>query len=57
MLPVDQNNSAKASQILTYHLGRLAAYSTIGLFFFGLVGKGLYMAGFQQQISVLLVLL
>jgi sulfite exporter TauE/SafE len=52
MLPVDQNNSAKkASQILTYHLGRLAAYSTIGLFF-GLVGKGLYIAGFQQQISV-----
>jgi hypothetical protein len=26
------------------------AYSTIGLFF-GLVGKGLYIAGFQQQIS------
>tara|TARA_R110000868_G_scaffold4_11_gene36 strand:- start:198 stop:845 length:648 start_codon:yes stop_codon:yes gene_type:complete len=54
MLPVDQNNSAKkASQILTYHLGRLVAYSSIGLFF-GLVGKGLYIAGLQQQMSVVI---
>ena len=54
MLPVDQNNSAKkASQILTYHLGRLVAYSSIGLFF-GLVGKGLYIAGLQQKMSVVI---
>ena len=54
MLPVDQNNSAKkASQTLTYHLGRLVAYSSIGLFF-GLVGKGLYIAGLQQQMSVVI---
>lgn len=52
MLPVDRNNSAKkALQILTYHLGRLTAYATIG-FLFGLVGKGLFLAGIQQELSL-----
>lgn len=52
MLPVDRNNPAKkASQILTYHLGRLTAYGTIGLIF-GLVGKGFFMAGIQQNLSI-----
>jgi len=52
MLPVDRTNSfRKITQIFTYHFGRLLAYSIIGLFF-GLVGKSLYVFGFQQQLSI-----
>ncbi len=52
MLPVDRDNPAKkVTQILTYHLGRLTAYAAIG-FVFGLLGKGLFIAGIQQQLSV-----
>lgn len=52
MLPVERNNPAKkVSQIITYHLGRLTAYGTIG-FIFGLVGKGFFLAGMQQQLSI-----
>ena len=52
MLPVDRNNPAKkATQIILYHIGRLVAYGTIGLIF-GLVGRGLFLAGFQQKLSV-----
>jgi sulfite exporter TauE/SafE len=36
---------------MTYHLGRLTAYATIGLVF-GLVGKGFFMAGLQQKMSI-----
>lgn len=52
MLPVDrQNKTKKAIQISTYHLGRLFAYTTIGLLF-GLLGKGLFIAGIQQKMSI-----
>ncbi|TDE30407.1 sulfite exporter TauE/SafE family protein [Flavobacterium ranwuense] len=52
MLPVDRNNSTKkVFQISTYHLGRLTAYATIG-FVFGLLGKGFFMAGIQQKLSL-----
>jgi len=52
MLPVDHKNpTKKALQILTYHLGRLTAYGMLGLAF-GLLGKGLFIAGFQQNISI-----
>jgi sulfite exporter TauE/SafE len=52
MLPVDRNNPVKkATQIITYHLGRLTAYATIG-FIFGLVGKGFFLAGIQQKLSI-----
>ncbi|TRX16385.1 sulfite exporter TauE/SafE family protein [Flavobacterium franklandianum] len=52
MLPVDRENQAKkGTQILTYHIGRLTAYATIGLIF-GLLGRGLYFAGLQQKMSV-----
>jgi len=52
MLPVDRTNSIKKiSQISTYHIGRILAYSTMGLFF-GLIGKNLYIFGLQQQLSI-----
>jgi sulfite exporter TauE/SafE len=52
MLPVERDNQAKkAMQIITYHIGRLTAYASIGLVF-GLVGRGLYLAGMQQKLSV-----
>jgi sulfite exporter TauE/SafE len=52
MLPVDRNNQAKkVTQIVTYHLGRLSAYAAIGLVF-GLLGKGFFLAGIQQKLSI-----
>ncbi|APY11707.1 hypothetical protein BWZ22_10875 [Seonamhaeicola sp. S2-3] len=54
MLPVDRTNAVKkASQITIYHIGRLLAYSLIGLVF-GLIGKSLYLFGFQQQLSIII---
>ncbi len=53
MLPVDRNNPAKkVIQIMIYHLGRLTAYASLGLVF-GILGKGFYMAGIQQNISII----
>lgn len=52
MLPIERKNPAKkVIQIITYHLGRLTAYGSIGLLF-GLLGKGFFLAGIQQQLSV-----
>ncbi|MFT4832821.1 MAG: sulfite exporter TauE/SafE [Psychroserpens sp.] len=52
LLPVDRSNSYKKfSQIFIYHLGRLMAYGTIGLVF-GFLGKGLYVFGMQQKLSI-----
>lgn len=52
MLPLDQNNRAKKiNQIILYNLGRLVSYGVIG-FFFGLLGRGFYMAGLQQKLSI-----
>jgi sulfite exporter TauE/SafE len=52
MLPVDRNNpTKKVTQIITYHLGRLSAYGSIGLLF-GLLGRGFFLAGIQQQLSI-----
>lgn len=57
MLPVNHKNpSVKALQILTYHIGRLTSYSILGLLF-GLLGKGFYLAGFQQQLSIIVGIL
>jgi hypothetical protein len=54
MLPVDRNNQAKKTlQIITYHIGRLFAYATIGLIF-GLLGKGFFLAGMQQKLSIII---
>lgn len=53
MLPVDRNNEAKRIiQILVYHLGKLVAYASLGLLF-GLLGKGFFLAGMQQQLSII----
>lgn len=52
MLPVSQDNKLKkAMQVFLYHLGRLLAYSLIGLIF-GLIGKSLNLFGLQQQLSI-----
>lgn len=52
MLPVDHRNEAKkVTQIVIYHLGRLTAYASIGLIF-GLLGKGFFLAGIQQKMSI-----
>lgn len=57
MLPVDRNNEAKRIiQILVYHLGKLVAYASLGLLF-GLLGKGFFLAGMQQQLSVIVGIL
>ncbi|MGM8363237.1 sulfite exporter TauE/SafE family protein [Flavobacterium sp. ARAG 55.4] len=54
MLPVDQRNPAKkVTQIITYHLGRITAYASIGLVF-GLLGKGFFIAGMQQRLSIII---
>jgi sulfite exporter TauE/SafE len=52
MLPVDRNNEAKKIiQLLLYHFGRLTAYASLGLLF-GILGKGFFLAGIQQQLSI-----
>lgn len=52
MLPLNhQNEAKKVTQIVTYHLGRLTAYATIGLIF-GLLGRGFFLAGLQQNMSI-----
>ena len=54
MLPVDRSNTfKKITQIAIYHFGRLLAYSIIGLVF-GLIGKSLYIFGFQQQLTIII---
>ncbi|WP_159800828.1 sulfite exporter TauE/SafE family protein [Flavobacterium sp. MK4S-17] len=53
MLPLSRNNPAqKAIQVLLYHSGRLTAYGILGAVF-GMLGKGFYLAGMQQQLSIL----
>jgi len=57
MLPVDRTNEAKrVTQIITYHFGKLTAYGLLGLIF-GLLGKSFYLAGLQQQMSIILGIL
>lgn len=52
MLPVDRNNNLKKLlQVSIYHFGRLLSYALIGLVF-GLLGKGLYIFGMQQKLSI-----
>jgi len=54
MLPVDRtNNFKKFSQIFIYHFGRLLAYGILGLIF-GILGKGLFVFGMQQKLSIVM---
>ncbi|UMB61365.1 sulfite exporter TauE/SafE family protein [Lutibacter sp. A80] len=54
VLPVDRSSKSKLIfQTILYHLGRIISYSLIGLLF-GFIGKGLYLAGFQQRLSILM---
>ncbi len=54
MLPIDRkNNTRKTLQIILYHLGRLSSYGILGLIF-GLIGRSLYLAGVQQQLSIVI---
>lgn len=57
MLPVDRQNPVKkAGQIVLYHIGRLLSYGLIGLVF-GVLGRGLYVFGMQQKLSIAIGLL
>ena len=52
MLPLNRNNPVVAFfQIMQYHLGRILSYSFLGLLF-GLFGRGLFVAGMQQKLSL-----
>ena len=48
-----ERSGKKVTQIAFYHFGRLVSYSIIG-FVFGLLGKGLYIFGLQQQLSIII---
>ena len=57
MLPVDRTNETKKiTQIITYHIGKLTAYGILGLVF-GLLGRSFYLAGMQQQLSIIVGIL
>lgn len=54
MLPVDHNKPVKKLlQVFLYHIGRLTSYSILGLVF-GFLGKGLYVFGMQQRLSIMI---
>ena len=54
VIPVDRSSKSRMIfQIFLYNLGRIITYSLIGVLF-GLIGKGLYLAGFQQRLSILI---
>ena len=51
-LPVNNlSNTLKRVAVILYHAGRIITYTTLGLLF-GLLGRQLYMAGFQRWLSI-----
>ena len=54
VLPVDKTSRSRTflGSVL-YQIGRLLSYGLIGVLF-GLLGRGLYLAGFQQRLSILI---
>lgn len=53
-LPVHQFSTTKKTLLIVlYHLGRISVYTLVGVVF-GTIGKGLFIAGFQQQTSIIL---
>lgn len=56
-LPLPKNQPArKVLGILAYNSGRISLYAMAGMLF-GLLGKGFFLAGFQQTLSILIGLL
>ena len=54
VLPLDKNRKGhKFFGPLLYNSGRIITYGLIGALF-GLLGRGLYLAGFQQRLSILI---
>lgn len=54
LLPLSKTSTIKKHvQIVLYHLGRVTTYSILGLLF-GLVGKGLFLSGLQQKLSIII---
>ncbi len=54
MLPLDRHDPInRLVQVFLYHAGRLLSYGLIGLFF-GWIGQGIVLSGFQQQLSIVL---
>lgn len=54
VLPLDRNNAVKRFlQLMGYHFGRITTYALIGMVF-GLIGRGLFISGMQQRLSVVL---
>lgn len=54
VLPVHTENPIqKIIKITLYHFGRMLAYGSIGLVF-GVLGKGLFLSGFQQRLSIII---
>ena len=54
MLPIDRSsNSKKITQVILYNFGRIITYTFLGVIF-GIFGKGLFIAGAQQNLSILL---
>ena len=52
MLPIDRTSRVKSIvQTSLYHFGRIFSYATMGAIF-GLLGKGFYFFGLQQQLSI-----
>ncbi len=52
VLPLDRDRTiVSITQTFLYHLGRLISYASIGLLF-GLFGKGLYLTGLHQNLSI-----
>lgn len=54
MLPLDRQNPArKVIQLLAYHGGRIISYGILGGIF-GIFGRGLFLAGIQQRLSIII---
>ena len=54
VLPLDRTNAVRRFvQLMGYHAGRITTYALIGVLF-GLIGRGLFISGIQQRLSVVL---
>ena len=54
VLPLDRKDPVRRFfQLMGYHLGRISSYAMIGLLF-GLLGRGLFISGMQQRLSLVL---